>query len=837
MAPLVPGSTLGPYQIIQQIGLGGMATVYKAFQPAMQRYVALKVLPDHFAQNPEFVARFIREARTIAGLEHKSILPVYDFGEQDGVTYLAMRFLEGGTLKDLAQKVHLSLPDVVDLLSQVASALDYAHRRGVIHRDIKPANIMIDGEGAAYLTDFGIAKVLESAEGLTATGATIGTPAYMAPEQSLGQKVDHRADIYALGIILYELMVGRPPYQADTPMAVALAHIHNPLPIPSAVNPDVPFEIEEVILKALAKNPDDRYDSANAFAAALRQAAQATGVDLSQRHLASLVSPDFTRRNIAADTSPAITAAQTPQSAPAPTPSTLIEPTPGAPPARVAAPPPPPVAPPAPAKKTGLPLALLGLGGAAALLVIGALIVAGFVFLPSLLNPGGAVETGSYPAEFVYDDFEYDDPEAPPDPDRWNVYFDTPGCLIYRYYGELFFSNDRSPDGLGCTLVFTDPETIPGNQLGDIAADFQVEPDGVPGYYGTLLRYITWFPDGEYVVECGLTGNYPETNIALSIYDTRIADDWPEIGVFYSEFPIESYSYATVRLTVDPATMTFACLHYDTEIASFTPENAAELQRQLFERQVGNWRDPNAQVTVRAQLMYAFPVDQPAELLPLPEGDDTPTGDPLYDNFEDPAFNGSLNPDRWDIIQYPLPCNANQSDGVLAITNDPTINSEPGCEIVPTAPRDVPGDRLELLQADLNLTDLDGPYAGSTLRIDTPSPDADNETFFVDCGLYYGEGETFAIFNVTNTALSTEPIINEGRPVDPDLWYTFALVIDPTNMVFTCLLDGEPIGEYVTGGLGPALRDQSWQRRIVNWRGPETTATTLIDNVYLIPGN
>lgn len=277
MERLFNGATLGAYRIIQQVGEGGMAKVYKAYQPSMERYVALKVLPSHYAEDPQFVERFIREARTIARLEHKNILPVYDFGEEQGITYLAMRYVEGGTLKELLTKGRLSLGDTLDLMTQICSALDYAHRRNVVHRDVKPSNVMLDDEGAPYLMDFGIAKVLGTGGDLTATGAAIGTPAYMAPEQAVGGKVDGRTDIYALGVVLYEMVVGRVPFRADTPMAVLMAHLREPLPLPSQVAPGIAEPIEAVIIKALAKEPNDRYQTANELAHALQQAVQVSG--------------------------------------------------------------------------------------------------------------------------------------------------------------------------------------------------------------------------------------------------------------------------------------------------------------------------------------------------------------------------------------------------------------------------------------------------------------------------------------------------------------------------------------------------------------------------------
>lgn len=288
MAQRKEGATLGPYRIIEQVGMGGMATVYKAFQPSMERYIALKVLPAHYARDPKFVQRFVHEARTIAKLEHRNILPVHDFGEENGVTYLAMRYLDSGTLKDVLALGRLTYGDAARILEQTCAALGYAHQQGVVHRDVKPANVLIDNDGGVYLTDFGIAKVLESNLQLTETGAAIGTPAYMAPEQSLGRKVDGRTDIYALGIILYEMLLGRLPYQADTPMAVALAHIHEPLPLPREINPSIPEPIEAVILRALAKEPDDRYQQASQLAEAFNHAIAEANIDRADSVLAGL---------------------------------------------------------------------------------------------------------------------------------------------------------------------------------------------------------------------------------------------------------------------------------------------------------------------------------------------------------------------------------------------------------------------------------------------------------------------------------------------------------------------------------------------------------------------
>jgi hypothetical protein len=265
------GKQLGPYRVIAPLGEGGMAAVYKAYQPGMDRYVALKVLPHHFAHDPDFVSRFQREAKIIARLQHPHILPVHDFGTADGYTYLVMPFIASGTLADLLQRARLPLQQLRTVIAQVGDALDYAHARGIVHRDVKPSNILIDERGNCLLTDFGIARMVEGATLLTHTGAIMGTPAYMAPEQGLGQSVDGRSDIYALGVILYELVTGRTPFAAETPLALVLKHIHDPLPPPRSLDPSVPDDLERVILKALAKNPADRYQTAGEFVRALNE--------------------------------------------------------------------------------------------------------------------------------------------------------------------------------------------------------------------------------------------------------------------------------------------------------------------------------------------------------------------------------------------------------------------------------------------------------------------------------------------------------------------------------------------------------------------------------------
>ncbi len=267
------GKQLGQYKIETQIGQGGMATVYKAYQPSINRHVAVKILPSQYAQDPNFVKRFEHEARAIAALEHPHILPVYDFGSQDGLTYMAMRYVETGTLSNLMGSP-LSNERIVRLIGPVARALDYAHKQGVVHRDIKPSNILIDQNGEPLLTDFGIAKMIQGsgATQLTGTGMVLGTPAYMSPEQAKGISIDGRSDIYSLGVVLYELLTGQQPYQAETPLGVVFKHVSEPLPPPRSINPKVAEPLERVVIKAMAKEPAQRYLTAGEMEQALQSA-------------------------------------------------------------------------------------------------------------------------------------------------------------------------------------------------------------------------------------------------------------------------------------------------------------------------------------------------------------------------------------------------------------------------------------------------------------------------------------------------------------------------------------------------------------------------------------
>ena len=268
------GQYLGRYHVRRALGEGGMAAVYEAYDTRLERSIAIKVIRPEKTSAPDFLARFEREAKALAQLSHPNIVKVLDSGEQNGMPYLVMEYIPGGTLKQRLAGA-MPAPQAARWLAPVARALEYAHAHGIVHRDVKPANILIGEGDHPLLSDFGIARLLEASEGeaLTAPGAGIGTPEYMAPEQGTGGKVDGRADVYALGVVFYELVTGRRPYQADTPLAVIYKHAHDPLPAPRQFAPGLPEAAERVLIKALAKRPEDRYPSMGDFAAALESLA------------------------------------------------------------------------------------------------------------------------------------------------------------------------------------------------------------------------------------------------------------------------------------------------------------------------------------------------------------------------------------------------------------------------------------------------------------------------------------------------------------------------------------------------------------------------------------
>ena len=274
---VAPGVRIGPYEVMEQVGRGGMATVFKAYHHALERMVAIKVLPDMLAEDPEFKERFRREAIAIARLKHPNILTVFDHGEFDGQPYIVTEFVEGGTFAHELGKP-ISIQRAKEVLGAVASALDYAHTNGVLHRDVKPSNILMTKDGKSVLGDFGLARMMASGQRLTRLDMVVGTPEYMSPEQCAAGDAGPASDQYSLGVVAFEALTGHPPFHAETPAAVMLAQMRTPLPPPKTVNPDLSQPVEKALIRVLAKEPAERFPSCEAFVDALSAEPQTVAV-------------------------------------------------------------------------------------------------------------------------------------------------------------------------------------------------------------------------------------------------------------------------------------------------------------------------------------------------------------------------------------------------------------------------------------------------------------------------------------------------------------------------------------------------------------------------------
>ncbi len=570
MAVHQEGTILGGYRIISQIGKGGMATVYKARQMSMNRDVALKVLPKFHAQDPSFTQRFIQEARTIAQLEHRNILPVYDFGEEDGVTFMAMRYLDSGTLQDILSLGHLLFSDAVELMRQICAGLDYAHRQGVVHRDVKPANVMVDNEGTVYITDFGLAKVLESSSELTASGTIMGTPYYMSPEQSTGNMVDGRSDIYSAGVILYEMVTGKRPFDAETPMAVVLAHIHDPLPLPQTINPGVPIEMQRVILKAMSKEPDARYQTAKEMSDALDEAMKQLKTDANAGTLELRTSEvrEKIESQIILPTDENFT--------PVPVSTTVA------------------LSEPPPSSKKSILNGIL----ASVLAIIILFFGVSFFNRSSKNNSPSSTEPI---APFLYDDFNGTEVNA----QLWQREED-PACNISQQNGELLITNDLVDYKMeNCDLVITQPKKVAYSALENLEAKMFISSNHEGDSVGQSLMYQIELKNGDYwYALCG--AELSDEELVASLWIAKIKTDGSVNEIDYTSTDIQADTWYTYRLEILPETNTVSCF-LDDVLVGRTVVELDNLQKMEFTRGLTAWRGKNTLATTKTDNYWLIP--------------------------------------------------------------------------------------------------------------------------------------------------------------------------------------------------------------------------------------
>ena len=605
------GKTLGPYQILEKIGRGGMATVYKAYQPALDRYVAVKVLPAHLAEAPGFAQRFQREAKAVAKLEHPNILPIHDFGQQEEHTYLVMRYVEGGTLEDIMGKP-IPLERVTPLLVQMAEALDYAHERGVVHRDVKPSNILLDPDGRPFLTDFGVARIMEATQQLTGTGVGVGTPAYMSPEQGQGRKVDRRSDVYSLGVVLYEMMTGEVPYQAETPIAVVLKHINDPLPLPRKVNPAIPEAVERVILKAMAKSPEDRFQTAREMARA---------IDAALREARSAERPKVVEAQ-----GPAESSAEASR-------GLSLEAT---------------------KRLWWIVPVVLALAGGTLLVTSGTLkarpttaptsaatVAAQASATAPVAETAAVLETRASSTEDLafYDDFNDPAYEGTLNPDLW-IQDQSGTCEIGQEQGSLKFANRVSDEDTECKLWLKDM-ILPGAAGGSFEAQIRLSSDHTDTYAETGIRLVAeGLSRGDWFALCSLKTDAEGPGAFFETYDSAGQEIHVAGQADYDR-------WHSLRLVVDPGATRVSCFLDDVELGSKEPTLARELEGSGLRMDVHFWRPAGASGTayvddVRAahsetvaHAPTASPAPPEAYLTPLP-GADTTTWQHITFNLDDP---------------------------------------------------------------------------------------------------------------------------------------------------------------------------------------------------------
>lgn len=766
MSPNLSGQSLGRYHILEQLGEGGMAIVYKAYDTRLEAEVAVKVirteniLPSVLERA---LKRFEREAKALAQLTHPNIVKVTDYGEYEGKPYLVMPYLPGGTLKSKLTGTPMPWQAAAHILIPIADALGYAHRHEIIHRDVKPSNILITENGQPMLADFGVAKLLDAVETmeLTGTGVGIGTPEYMAPEQATNKLVDARADIYALGVVLFEMVTGRKPYTADTPMAVLIMHSRDPLPRPKNFAPNLPQEVENILLKALAKNPADRYQQMGEFAKAMDDLTTKLGTEPSAKWLSKL--PGWPWRVAAVlagmamvagvigytlkDNPPPGGVVSTPtamSTAATSVPNTIIAPT-----------------------ATSVPETAI---------------------IPAQPTDVGAAWT--LPANFVYDDFSG---EGFLNPALWN---NGCGSSAIQMNGVLTLGVEQLTGS--CSVIPAKLSNISIQELGAFEVQLRISKD----FHGTGQAAISILdrsfdaPGNHWWAECGLVASPDGVRV-----DYNVQNFGQHKTDSSSSLPAAFDTWYTIRLETDPKTMAFSCYVDGKLIKTVIPSDAEALRSAHFQREIQSWRgtgakdDPSAaQATTHVDNVRIFPGGTDLSAIrgqPTPQPSD-PT---LYDDFSNPAYDGKFDQSRW-VINFAD--EAAQQNGALVLKQKGKENQALRLELAKYANRSL--SKPMFFQADLSVS-AEAHAGAVTIMVETSRPEDRPYMQEVHCGLNATSGASLAnlfCFDRWNMGSATfEDTYNiPSRYVDFGSWHTVRVEIDPATMTFTYYLDGERAGAH-----------------------------------------
>lgn len=805
----IDGQVIGQYLIQAKLGQGGMGAVYQAHQTTLKREVALKILPNELAEEPGYLERFNIEAEISASLEHPHIVPILDYGTQQGISYVAMRLLRGGTLHQrLRQRAEKgqrlpTLNEVADLLQKLASALDYAHSNNVIHRDIKPNNIMFDEHGTPYVVDFGIAKLLEGTAHLTSTGMTLGTPSYMPPEQWMSGAVTAATDQYALGILLYELLAGRPPYTADNPFALMHKHVYTePVPVHEH-NPSLPPELHEVVARAIAKEDYDRYPSVTEFASAFAetianastqpltgfftyklrtpsaqkltpetilpdnqtfitpQEPQAVSSKQSRRHkgfikmvsiavlvlaimgvisiLGGFFDGDNSENNVPTDV-PNPAVANVEETA---TTTVVIEPSPS--------------------------ITLTALPEATATLALTEIeYTATPVPTESPTEDTSSVITAvsdiapmdrtyfAYESPLYADDFEGLTENHAVNSDLWQPYIWNDNCTATQSDGILAMQTQFDNSNYNCRLSLGEPKTL--GQVGAFSADMML-PDtdiGATSIQGLLITD----QNNDRGIYCGLNASdTDEPAIRFLIFE----DGGHTIDNFY---PAQLDEWYNVRLEIDPVTMQITCLVNGEFLDTSQPTNKDGFRNGnefffLIENHIG---------TAESSIGYVDNV----RLMPVT----------LYDGFNGPDIKWDI----WDKFIYDGGCDNDLETGTLVFTNE-TQDVLQKCALLASQAPDIHLENLDYFAAYVYLnSDELGVTANQGLLLIT---DDNERSWWAYCGL-----DTRISGELTQRLYTSDGAIDVSILADFGRWYDVRFEVDTDNLTVSCYADDMLIGEF-----------------------------------------